>query len=262
MLELNKIYNVDCLEGLKLLDDNSIDLIITSPPYNLGKHHHTGNNRFKGYNEYNDNMPEELYQQWQIEILNECYRVLRQDGSMWYNHKNRIKDGIQITPYEWILKSKFAHLVKQEIVWFNGSQNFDKIRFYPMTERVYWLVKDPKTKMFNAINHHDVFDAKDWPPVGTKGKFKRAFPIKMVEDIISCFENAKTVLDPFMGSGTTAVACINTNRNYIGFEIDKRYCDIANERISETTSNQIELPEIERNVPQRQFDWLDELLEG
>jgi site-specific DNA-methyltransferase (adenine-specific) len=61
MLELNKIYNMDCLEGLKLLDDNSIDLIITSPPYNLGKKHHTGNNVFKSYNEYDDNMPEELY---------------------------------------------------------------------------------------------------------------------------------------------------------------------------------------------------------
>ena len=46
MLELNKIYNEDCLEGLKQLDDNSVDLIITSPPYNLGKQHHTGNNRF------------------------------------------------------------------------------------------------------------------------------------------------------------------------------------------------------------------------
>jgi len=231
VLELNKLYNMDCMEGMKQLDNGSVDLIITSPPYNLGKTHHTGNNRFKSYSQYNDDMPEELYQQWQIEILNECYRVLKQDGSMWYNHKNRIKDGIQITPYEWILKSKFAHLVKQEIVWFNRSQNFDKIRFYPMTERVYWLAKSPKTKMFNAINHHDVFDTKDWKPEGTKGEFKRAFPIKMVEDIISCFENAKTVLDPFMGSGTTAIACINTGRNFIGFEIDPDYYEAALERI-------------------------------
>ena len=137
ILELNKIYNEDCLDGLKKLNDNSIDLIITSPPYNLGKQHHTGNKRFKSYNEYNDNMPEELYQQWQIEILNECYRVLKDDGSMWYNHKNRIKNGVQISPYEWLLKTQFSHLIKQEIVWFNGSQNFDKIRFYPMTEKEY-----------------------------------------------------------------------------------------------------------------------------
>jgi site-specific DNA-methyltransferase (adenine-specific) len=231
ILELNKIYNEDCLSGLKKLDSNSIDLIITSPPYNLGKEHHTGNHKFKSYNEYNDNMPEEMYQQWQIEVLNECFRVLKEDGSMWYNHKNRIKNGIQISPYEWILKSKFAHLVKQEIVWFNGSQNFDKIRFYPMTERVYWLVKDPKTKMFNAINHHDVFNRSEWKPEGTKNNFKRAYPEKMVTDIISCFKDSKIVLDPFMGSGTTAVACIKTNRKYIGFEKDATYCNLANKRI-------------------------------
>ena len=100
-------------------------------------------------------MPEELYQQWQIEILKECYRVLKEDGSMWYNHKNRIKNGKQIEPYQWLYKTPFT--IKQEIVWQNGSQNFDKIRFYPMTERVYWLAKNPKTKMINTINHHDIF---------------------------------------------------------------------------------------------------------
>ena len=229
MLELNKIYNMDCLEGMKLIPDNCIDLIITSPPYNLGKQHHTGNNRFKSYNEYDDNMPEKLYQQWQVEVLNECYRILKDDGSMWYNHKNRIKNGIQITPYEWILKSKF--LVKQEVVWQNGSQNFDKIRLYPMTERVYWLAKSPKTKMFNAINHHDLFTRSEWQPVKTKGAFKRAYPEKMVEDIISCFNNANIILDPFSGSGTTCKVAKELGKNYIGFELDTTYYNLANERI-------------------------------
>ena len=176
MLEINKIYNEDCLDGMKRIPDGSVDLIITSPPYNLGKNHHTGNNKFKSYSEYNDDMPEPLYQKWQIDVLGECYRVLRPSGSMWYNHKNRIRNGAQTTPYKWLLQTDF--IIKQEVVWFNGSQNFDKIRFYPMTERVYWLVKSPKTKMFNAINHHDVFNAKDWKPEGTKGEFKRAFPVK------------------------------------------------------------------------------------
>lgn len=209
-MELNKIYNIDCLEGLKQLSDNSIDLIITSPPYNLGAKHHTGNNRFESYADYNDDMPELLYQEWQIKILNECYRVLKDNGSMWYNHKNRIKNGVQITPYEWILKSKFANLVKQEIIWFNGSQNFDKCRFYPMTERVYWFAKSKDTKMFNAINHHDFFDMRDWKSVGTKGIHKRAYPEKMVEDIISCFTNSDVILDPFCGSGTT---CLVAKKN-------------------------------------------------
>ena len=107
MLEANKIYNMDCLEGLKQIDDESIDLIITSPPYNLGKSHHTGNNHFKAYTEYDDNMPEDLYQKWQVEILNECYRVLKKDGSLWYNHKNRIRNGEQIEPYRWLYKTPF-----------------------------------------------------------------------------------------------------------------------------------------------------------
>jgi len=222
---------MDCLEGLKGLEDNSVDLIITSPPYNLGKKHHTGNNRFESYNEYDDNMPEDIYQKWQLEVLNECFRVLKQQGSMWYNHKNRISKGVQISPYEWLILSKF--IVKQEVVWFNRSQNFDKIRFYPMTERVYWLVKDSKTKMFNIINHHDVFDTKDWKPKGTKGEFKRAYPEKMVEDIISCFKESDLILDPFSGSGTTCLVAKRMGKKYIGFELNLDYCKLSEKKINE-----------------------------
>ena len=93
--------------------------MITSPPYNLGKKHHTGNNHFKSYIDYNDDIPEDEYQKWQLDFLKECYRVLKDDGSMWYNHKNRIRNGVQITPYSWLLKSDF--IIKQEIVWFNRS---------------------------------------------------------------------------------------------------------------------------------------------
>ena len=230
MLELNKIYNVDCLEGLKSLDDESVDLIITSPPYNLGKSHHTGSNHFKAYTDYDDNMPEELYQKWQVEILNECYRVLKKDGSLMYNHKNRIRNGEQIEPYRWLYNTPFV--IKQEIVWQNGSQNFDKCRIYPMTERVYQLAKDTKTKLFNAINHHDIFTRAEWQPVKTKGTFKRAYPEKMVEDLISCFPDAKVVLDPFSGSGTTCYVAKRMGRDYIGFELSQESCDIAEERIN------------------------------
>ncbi len=231
-MDFNCIYNIDCLDGMKQLSDESIDLIITSPPYNLGKTHHTGNHRFESYSQYNDDMPENLYQEWQIKVLNECYRVLKQNGSMWYNHKNRIKNGAQITPYEWIFQTNF--IVKQEIVWENGSQNFDKIRFYPMTERVYWLTKDRKTKMFNIINHHDLFKRNEWIPAKTKGSHKRAFPEKMCTDIISCFPESNIILDPFMGSGTVAVAAKSLNKIFIGFEIDYEYCKTAQERIDQT----------------------------
>ena len=235
------LYCGDCLEVLKQIPCDSVDLIITSPPYNLGKTHHTGNNRFKSYSEYNDDMPERLYQTWQTEVLRECFRVLKPTGSLFYNHKNRIKNGVQITPYEWLLKTDFV--IKQEIVWQNGSQNFDKIRFYPMTERVYWLAKSPDTKMYNAINHHDIFTRAEWQPVKTQGEHKRAYPVKMCEDIISCFEDAKTIFDPFMGSGTTGEASLKLGRDFIGIELDEGYFKIAENRINQVNTH-----------------WLDELL--
>ena len=228
MLKLNKIYNLDCLKGLQKIDDKSVDLIITSPPFNLGNTHHTG---FKKHKSYNDKMPEEEYQLWQLKVLNECFRVLKDNGSLLYQHKNRISKGIQISPYEWIYKSNF--LIKQEIVWINRSQNFDKIRFYPFTERVYWLAKDSKTKLHNKINKQDVFDWKEWKPVGTKGIHTRAFPEKLVEDFLNVFPKAKLVLDPFIGSGTVAVVCKKMKKNFIGFEKNKEFVMHSNKRLKQ-----------------------------
>ena len=102
---------------------------------------------------YEDNMEETKYQTWQTEVLNECFRVLKKSGSMMYNHKNRIKNGVQISPYKWINKSKF--FIKQEIVWINRSQNFDKIiqktfrfqRYSPITQtRRLDIKRSAKTK--------------------------------------------------------------------------------------------------------------------
>ena len=215
------------MELMKQIPDESVDLVITSPPYNLGGSFHTGNKRWKAYNEYVDNMPEELYQQWQVTFLNECFRVVKHNGSVFYNHKPRIRQGICIHPLQWIFKTRF--FLKQEIVWKNGSQNFDKIRFYPMSERIYWLVKDSKTKLFNSVNKTDVWeDIKN----NKRQKFHKAtFPVEIPETIIKCFDNANLILDPFMGIGTTGLACVNTNRNFIGMELDEKYFQIAKERI-------------------------------
>ena len=225
-MKVNKIICGDCIEVMPDIPNGYIDLTVTSPPYNLGNNHHTGNNRHQAYD---DNLPENEYQKQQIEVLNEIHRITKESGSLFYNHKNRIKNGISITPYQWLLKSNW--ILKQEIVWFNRSQNFDKIRFYPMTERIYWLVKSPKTKLFNAINHHDLFTTKDWQAVGTKGIHKRAFPKKMVEDILNCFPNADIVFDPYMGIGTTAKVAKKLGRQYLGIDISEEYCGIARRRI-------------------------------
>ena len=227
----NRIICGDNLNVMPDIPDNSIDLVITSPPYNLGynRKHHTGN---KEHCPYPDNIKESEYQDWQIAVLNELYRILKPHGSLLYNHKNRIAKGRTITPYQWILKTPF--IVKQEIVWFNGSQNFDKCRFYPMTERIYWLSKNITTGFFNHINHHDMFNMSEWHPVGTRGEHTRAFPEQMCIDVLKCFPDANIILDPYMGWGTTAIACIKTGRKYIGIELDAGYVEIAEKRIKET----------------------------
>ena len=217
------IYHGDCRDILPEL--LMVDLVITSPPFNLGNTHHTGNHRHKSYD---DDIPESEYQQWQREILNIIYNCVKPSGSLWYQHKNRIKEGIQITPYQWLLQTKW--IIKQEIVWFNRSQNFDKIRFYPMTERLYWLVKSPDTKLNNVINKHD-----DWhiQAVGSRGEHTRAFPNEIVDNILLCFPDAEYILDPFLGSGTTAYCAKKLNRKAIGIEIEEKYCEIAATRCSQ-----------------------------
>lgn len=222
----NKLILGDCLEEMKNIGDESIDCIITSPPYNIGKMH-ANNLRYGTYS--GNDMNEEEYQQWQVEFLNECFRVLKSNGSMFYNHKVRIKDGLAIHPLSWVLKSKF--LLKQEIVWDMGkSANCDKIRFFPFSERIYWLVKDKKTKIYNVNNLSDVIRC-----VPTNNRNKNGYIAVMPEYIADiCLDSVvgcQTVLDPFMGTGTTLKSAKKHNMNFIGIELDSNYFEIAKKRI-------------------------------
>jgi len=219
-----KIFLGDCREVIPQLDVK-VDLVITSPPFNLGNTHHTGDIKHKSYE---DDMPEKVYQQWQVEIMDMLYNVVNSTASLWYQHKNRIRDGLQITPYEWLLRTKWA--IRQEIVWFNRSQNFDKCRFYPMTERVYWLSRSGETTFENKVNKHD-----DWhiEPEGTGKQHTRSFPEKLVENIIPCYPITDLILDPFLGSGTTCYCAKKLNRQSIGIEINERYAEISAKRCSQ-----------------------------
>ena len=231
MIEINKIYNLDALKLLNQIDNDIIDLTITSPPYNLGEKHHTNTNVFNAYDEYNDNLPEDEYQQNQITVLNEIFRATKEKGSLLYNHKNRIRGGKQISPYEWIYKTKWT--IKQELIWQNGTPNMDNCRFYPSTERIYWLSKGIETDFVNIVKANDLI--KD-NPVGTLNEHKRAFPLLFARRFIVCFPNAKLIFDPYMGSATTAIASIKEKRNYLGSEISENYYNFGNKRINNENS--------------------------
>lgn len=233
---------MDVLEGLRQLDDESIDLIITSPPYNkAGLNGKQKGKKWVGTIDYGgdfeiDNKPENEYQKWQIEILNECYRVLKKDGSMFYNHKNRIIKGKgEISnPYTWITQSLFK--VRQEIIWDRGSTNdVNRKRYLPTTEKIFWLTKSNKPKFDRKIN--TPFKKEVWQfPFKTNTDHPAPFPIDLPNNIIHCIQNDNErliVLDPFMGSGTVAISALKHKCDYIGFELLPEYVEMSEKNIRE-----------------------------
>ena len=142
----NKIVVGDVLEILKTIPDDSIDITVTSPPYN--KRNKTQGWLVNGqtYSNYHDHKPEDEYQSWQTQVLDELFRVTKSGGSVFYNHKLRWDNGQLLHPYSWVAKSKW-HL-RQEIVWDRTSAaNVRGWRFWQVDERIYWLHK-PKGKDF------------------------------------------------------------------------------------------------------------------
>lgn len=243
MLEVNKIYCCDVLEGLSQLDNESIDIIITSPPYNkaglngvLPKGNRTWTTTIDyGGNVDVDKMDESEYEDWQVRFLEECFRVLKPYGSMFYNHKNRIVSGAGeiISPYAWLFRSPFK--IRQEIIWDRGStNNVQNARFLPTTEQIYWLAKSERPKF--KRNKDSLFKTEVWKiQFSTNTAHPAPFPLELPNNIIESIPHDENtiVLDPFMGSGTSAIAAIRNGCKYIGFEKFQEYIDMSNNRIKE-----------------------------
>ena len=225
-----QLYKGDCLEIMKEIPDKSVDIIITSPPYNIGKMH---SNRLQ-FGTYDGNdMKEEEYQQWQLDIFKEYKRILKDDGSIFYNHKVRIKNGKAIHPLEWLLKTDL--ILKQEITWNQKkSANCDKIRFFPFSERIYWMTKNPKVKIKNNLCLSDVWECVPTHKRKETGHIA-VMPNEIVENILSSIEDIenKVVLDSFMGSGTTGEVAKKFNvKGFIGIELSDEYYKLAYNRIN------------------------------
>lgn len=232
------LYQGDCLTVMDELIDSGVvvDAIVTSPPYNIGnmRSNTSDGNNFVHGTYANNNMKEDDYQKWQVEFLNKCYEILSPTGSLFYNHKVRILGGKAIHPLEWIFKSDFT--LKQEITWnMKKGANCDKMRFFPWSERVYWMTKDSKTKIYNQKCLTDV-----WECVPTARRRDTGHIAVMPEQIaLNCLEalDDPLVLDPFMGSGTTGVVCKKLGLEFIGIELDDNYFNKAKERINKIDNN-------------------------
>lgn len=237
--KFNTIIHGDCLEEMKKIPSNSIDIIITSPPYNLKNS--TGNGMkdgrggkwknaslVNGYSHHNDCMPHEVYTNWQRDCLTEMLRIIPENGAIFYNHKWRVQDGILQDRQD--IVSGFP--VRQIIIWKRkGGINFNPGYFLPTYEVIYLIAK-PEFKLVPKANSHgDVWEFKQ----EMKNPHPAPFPVALIDRIISS-TYATTILDPFMGSGTTAIAALMNDRNYLGVELSPEYIEMANKRIESFSS--------------------------
>ena len=254
-MELNKIYNMDCLEGLKMLDDNCIDLTVTSPPYD-------------DLRKYNNNFDFE-------NIVRELYRVTKDGGVIVWVVADKTKNGsetgtsfkqalffkengfnlhdtmIYMSDKPPLTHNRYEQKFEYMFVFSKGKPK----TFNPIMEECKYAGSDKKARTFrhagdelqethikNKVNKEKIKGNVWYFSTGynksTKDtiafKHPAIFPEQLANDhIISWSNEGDTVLDIFMGSGTTAKMCLLNNRNYIGFELSEEYCKIAEERLGD-----------------------------
>ena len=230
----NKFICGDAIETMKQIPDGSVDLVVTSPPYNL--RNSTGNGMkdgrggkwsnaelIHGYSTHTDNMPHNEYVQWQRDCITEMLRVIPEDGAIFYNHKWRVQKGLLQDRND--IVSGFP--VRQIIIWKRkGGINFNPGYFLPTYEVIYLIAK-PKFKLAKKANvHGDVWEFAQ----ERNNPHPAPFPEPLIERIISS-TNANLILDPFMGSGTTAVVAKKLKKSFIGIDISSEYCIMGEERL-------------------------------
>ena len=234
-LELNKIYNEDCLEGMKRIDDKSIDMILCDLPYGMT------------YNKWDTVIPlDKLWEQYE--------RIIKDNGAIVLTAQ---------TPFDKVLGTSNLKMLRYEWIWekenATGFLNANKM---PLRKHENILVFYKRLPLYNPQmgkgkpyidtnknkNSPNYAKIKATPTVVNTGerypvsiiKFNRdkeklhptQKPVALFEYLIKTYtDEGETVLDNCIGSGTTAVACLNTNRNFIGFEREEKYYNIATERI-------------------------------
>ncbi len=262
-MKVDVIYNKSC-EVMSELPDKSVDLMVTSPPYNIGidygnKHLNGRIVRSKGV-KYSDSLPETEYRKMLKNVIDETRRVLKDDGQIWFNIKNRY-DGKEVHPPFWVMEYFEGMFLKNLVVWnfdWGGSTNK---RFAPRYEFVFFYTKSKDNYTFNL---DDVkIPSLNFRPDRYKTQLKNPsdvwrmalvsgneiertdhpsqYPEELIERIILSGTNeGDIVLDPFMGSGTTAVVAKRLNRHFVGYEIVIDYIEMANERIESSNKKNIQ----------------------
>jgi len=235
MIKLNKILKGDVLGVLKKLPSNFVNVSVTSPPYNKQENKKGWLVKNVKYDTASDKKTELEYQNEQIAVLNEIFRITKNGGHFFYNHKTRWERGIMIHPLEWLLKTDWV--IRQEIIWDRGiAANIRGWRFWQIDERIYWLYKpaEKDNKIGKELLSKHALLTSIWK-IRPENKnphpapFPLILPTRCIYSILS--EEKGVIFDPYCGSGTTLVAAKLLGHDYLGIDISDDYVLMANARI-------------------------------
>lgn len=238
-LELNRIYQMDCIDGMNLLPDNSIDLVVTSPPYFVKK-------------SYEIDWTWEKFDDLMKNVFIQIERILKPGGYFVINFgdngfgrdnlKTECISTYPMTHYYWEIKRSLE--LQATRIWrkqfakvpFNGQARYAPRNLFDYEYIWTFRKRDGtgKEKVRNIKLSCRGVLGEDWKSKANLKTHCAAFPVELPMWAIEVYSDKNAiVLDPFMGSGTTAVAALRTNRNFIGFEIEPEYVKVANKRINE-----------------------------
>lgn len=229
-MRLNYIDNCDCLEGMKAIPDGSVDIVVTDPPYGINY----ASARIKDKNKrlggiLNDKEPF-------LDFIKQAMTKLKPTGAMFIFTR-------------WDVQQSFIDEVKRNggrvknvLIWDKGTHSMGDLKAaYGGRYESIIFVAGAEFR-FPGKRPQDIIEIPKVAPA--KLRHPNEKPTALIEKLITdTTVPGDTVLDPFMGSGTTAVACIRTGRNYIGFELDEKYHAIAEQRIADTVDELLEAVE-------------------
>ena len=264
-MKVNTIYNEDCLQTIKKMPDNFVDCIITSPPYNTGGRVNYWSNKIingkreysieKRYDQYLDTKTTVGYINWSIDLFNSYEKILKNNGCILYNvsYGNENPDVLWLLVAEIIQNTDF--MIADCIIWKKKTalpNNISKNKLTRICEFVFVIVRKDEFMTFNTNkqvtkttgkgqNYYEVFynilEAKNND--GSNKLNKATFSTDLVRKLLNIYVAKNSIVyDSFMGTGTTALACIKQNIDFIGSEISEDQCDYANKKIKQLLSQQ------------------------
>jgi len=221
-----ELINGDCLEVMKTIPDNSIDLVVTSPPYYNSTHKYQ---RGSGYH-YSRDVGEPLY--LIQDVLENIKNKLTKDGCICLNLCFSYGETGVMRPFDIInrARDKIGYFIIDTIIWHKNNPIPLKNRLTNAFEYIFVLGKSP-LKKYNVKEYtHNVWQ---FPVCSTRLKHSAMYPEELSDRCINIFSNEyDIILDPFLGSGTTAISAEKLNRKWIGIELNEEYCKIAENRLN------------------------------